>query len=701
MFNTIGTNTYNKLKDIFHAANKKYNSGLFDYKKDKTTDNLIIDDKTLKSIIEELYEPISPYVFSVIPVEILGHSYEQYLGKVIKIDSKHKISIEEKPEVRKAGGVYYTPQYIVDYIVKNTVGKLVIGKTPEEVSKIKICDPACGSGSFLLGSYQYLLNWHREYYLKLNNKNIKSKSGTNYKFITPDGNLTTTIKKQILLNNIFGVDIDTNAVEVTKLSLMLKAMEGETRASINKQMSIFHERILPTLDDNIKSGNSLIDLDFDDNQIDYEPGAEKKIKPFNWQNSFPEVFKQGGFDVVIGNPPWVDLKGHEPNLVKYYFIKFYSTENRINLYSIFIEKSLELLNKNGLFSFIIPNSLLYQSSYTKMRQLILKNNHINEIVRLPDNTFEKVKAETIIINLEKEKNQSKTKCLLYDRNSIINVIDNTNPEKILYFNQDIWEKNNFSTFNIFSNVQIDILIKKIELNTIPLENICDFTLGLTPYDKYKGHSEKTIKERKFHSTIKIDDSFKELLEGADVQRYHVCWGKKEYIKYGNWLGAPRKKEFFTKPRILIRQIVSGNPLRIYAGYTEDELYNTQTIFNLILKTNITLNLKVLLGILNSKVMNFYHTNKYLDVSKNLFQKILIQNCKMFPIPKNPKPETQNQLVKLVETMLQLNKDLQAATLPEQKEQLKSKIQYTDQKIDKLVYVLYELTDDEIKIVEGE
>jgi len=318
LMNTIGNNTYNKLKELFHTADLKYNSGLFDYKKDMITDNLIIEDKVLKSIIEEMYYPKSPYEFSVIPVEILGHSYEQYLGKVIKITSGHRIKIEEKPEVRKAGGVYYTPQYIVDYIVKNTVGKLVEGKTPEDVAKLKICDPACGSGSFLLGAYQFLLDWHRNYYLnetathrfsdvqeknrnvsdvQEKNRNVSDVQGKTQKFssghnpkLTPDGSLTTKLKKEILLNNIYGVDIDTNAVEVTKLSLMLKAMEGETEASIN-QLSFLHERVLPTLDNNIKSGNSLIDIDFYDNQLDFEPGAEKKIKPFNWESTFPEVFK--------------------------------------------------------------------------------------------------------------------------------------------------------------------------------------------------------------------------------------------------------------------------------------------------------------------------------------------------------------------------------------------------------------------------
>jgi methylase of polypeptide subunit release factors len=154
--------------------------------------------------------------------------------------------------------------------------------------------------------------------------------------------LTTSAKKHILLNNIFGVDLDSNAVEVTKLSLLLKCMEGETKESIEAQAKLFHDRILPDLDNNIKSGNSLIDLDYYDKELDF--GEERKVKPFSWEKNFPEAFKQGGFDCVIGNPPWVDLKGHPPEFVKYYFKKFNSTENRINLYSIFVEKSLDILN---------------------------------------------------------------------------------------------------------------------------------------------------------------------------------------------------------------------------------------------------------------------------------------------------------------------------------------------------------------------
>jgi hypothetical protein len=183
------TNTYHRLREIFYHADDKYNSGLFDFRTDRLTPELKVDDKPLKDIFKTLYYPESPYKFSVLGVDILGHVYEQFLGKVIRLTEGHRAKVEEKPEVRKAGGVYYTPTYIVEYIVKNTVGKIVgaglsarllsLPKeqgthrevplqhklTPKQISKIRILDPACGSGSFLLGAYQYLLDYHRDWYI--------------------------------------------------------------------------------------------------------------------------------------------------------------------------------------------------------------------------------------------------------------------------------------------------------------------------------------------------------------------------------------------------------------------------------------------------------------------------------------------------------------------------------------------------------
>ncbi len=735
---------YQNLFYIFKKADEKYNSGLFDFKKDTISETLHIDNKVIKTIVNEMYYPC-PYEFSQIPVEILGSAYEQFLGKQIKIDKAHHAKIEEKPEVRKAGGVYYTPQYIVDYIVKNTVGKLVEGKTPKQISDLKICDPACGSGSFLIGAYQFLLDFHKNYYTGNGTKVGKKDSP-----VTPQGNLTAAEKKRILLNNIYGVDIDVNAVEVTKLSLLLKCLEGETATTIEQQQKLWHDRILPTLDENIKWGNSLVDTDFYDSVIDF--GDQKKIKPFNWLKAFPGVFKKNhvkdekenlkkladktkfhaskaleyasllesqinhieepssiyseftGFDIVIGNPPWVDIKGHPGELIKYYFDKFNTTENRINLYSIFIEQGLRILSKDGILGFIIPNSILYQSSYQKIRNLILNSYSVPTIVRLPDNTFQNVKAETIILSISKS--IEKTECILYDRNDTISEISNINWKERKLINSKDWLKNEFSVFDIFSKNEEIELLKKIERNKTELVSLCDFTLGLTPYDKYKGHTQKQIKERVFHSTFQKDSSFKPLLEGADIKRYSVVWGQKEYISYGKWLGAPREQRFFKSPRILIRQIVSGNPLRIFAGYTESELYNTQSIFNLISTDENKLNTFYLLALLNSNLINFYHNHKYLDLSKNLFQKILIQNCKKFPVKtintgNIQESQKQSEIIKLVGLLIQLISEKTLVKLHSKVELIESKIDYCENKINQLVYQLYNLTETEISIIENQ
>ncbi|MFN3492335.1 MAG: DNA methyltransferase, partial [Anaerolineales bacterium] len=272
-----GSGVYAALHQLFQKADERYNSGLFHFKKDKERENpdtlsatLMIDDKVLKDIIKDLYYP-SPYAFTYIPAEILGSVYERFLGKVIRLTASGNAKVEEKPEVRKAGGVYYTPSYIVEYIVKNTVGKLVnrnqelgirdSGMTPDDVSKIKIVDPACGSGSFLLGAYQFLLDWHLDYYASngpdkwVRNKTILTADNKTYR-------LSIDEKKRILLNNIHGVDLDPQAVEVTKLSLLLKVVEDPG------QLKMFEEgHILPNLNKNIKNGNALIGTDYFSGQM--------------------------------------------------------------------------------------------------------------------------------------------------------------------------------------------------------------------------------------------------------------------------------------------------------------------------------------------------------------------------------------------------------------------------------------------------
>lgn len=228
-----GNDVYGRLKQLFWEADQRYNSGLFHFADergragyaDRLTPGLAIDDRVLKDIVKRLYYPESPYEFSVLPADILGQVYEQFLGKVIRLTAGHRAVVEDKPEVKKAGGVYYTPTYIVDYIVERTVGHLLEGKTPKTAAELRILDPACGSGSFLIGAYQYLLDWHREWYVEHSPDKHRKEL---YQGPSGDWHLTSGEKKRILLNNIYGVDIDAQAVETTKLSLLLKVLEDES-----------------------------------------------------------------------------------------------------------------------------------------------------------------------------------------------------------------------------------------------------------------------------------------------------------------------------------------------------------------------------------------------------------------------------------------------------------------------------------------
>jgi hypothetical protein len=301
-----GEHTYGRLKQLFRQADDRYNSGLFHFQReadraeapDELTLDLAIDDKVLKDIIDRLYAPKSPYEFSVFPAEILGQVYEQFLGKVIRLTAGHQAKVEEKPEVKKAGGVYYTPAYIVDYIVRQTVGVLCNDKTPKQIAKLRILDPACGSGSFLIGAYEHLLTYHRDWYV---NDGPEKHRKELFQVISPspsgrgegeggDWRLTAQEKKRILLNNIYGVDIDLQAVEVTKLSLLLKVLEGESDETIRRQLSFVQERALPDLGRNIKCGNSLIGPDYFTGQLLPDEDEMRRINPFDWTTEFPSIF---------------------------------------------------------------------------------------------------------------------------------------------------------------------------------------------------------------------------------------------------------------------------------------------------------------------------------------------------------------------------------------------------------------------------
>ena len=389
-----GERVYPRLCELFQRADERYNSGLFHFRSEKDRERdvdelslaLAMDDKVLKDIFGNLYYPESPYEFSVLSADILGQVYERFLGKVIRLTAGHQAKVEEKPEVRKAGGVYYTPDFITKEIVRQTIGAQIEAKTPKQVAKLRFCDMACGSGSFLIAAFQFLIDWHRDYYVKDSpekHSKILYRSGDDWRLATDE-------KKRILLNNIYGADIDSQAVEVTKLSLLLKVLEGESQESLTKQFELFHERALPDLGRNIQCGNSLIGVEaYQHQQLSLLPVEDRyRINLFDWAQAFPQVFGQGGFDAIIGNPPYIriqTMKEWAPVEVELYKELYRSAgAGNYDIYVVFVEKALRLLNKTGRLGFILPHKFFNAKYGEALRGLVAEGKHLAKVIHFGD-----------------------------------------------------------------------------------------------------------------------------------------------------------------------------------------------------------------------------------------------------------------------------------------------------------------------------
>jgi hypothetical protein len=385
-----GTNVYPSLMQAFTRADERYNSGLFHFRKepgrpdsDTITPSLSVPDDVLANFIRRLYWPEGPYDFAVFPSDVLGQVYEQFLGKTIRQSGGTAI-IEDKPEVRKAGGVYYTPTHIVRYIVKLALSTKLDRQTPAQLAKagFRVCDPACGSGSFLIEAYQYMLDWYLDYYVSNDPERwTRSRPKRLRKDIHGAWRLVTEERKRILLSHIFGVDIDPQAVEVTKLSLLLKVLEGETGSSLQEQYALFHERALPDLDKNVKCGNSLVGTAFHLTQRTLpDPDLERKVNAFDWDVEFPNVAQGRGFDVVIGNPPWLMAGYYVAESVPYLHANYKSAAKKFDLYYVFIEQGRRLLTPGGTIGLIVPNKFFHTTAAANLRALLLHDLRLREIV---------------------------------------------------------------------------------------------------------------------------------------------------------------------------------------------------------------------------------------------------------------------------------------------------------------------------------
>lgn len=728
---TFGGSLWSTFKAFFEAIDvgstkleipEGYNGGLF--APDAVLNALKVSDEPLRKVAL-----ISSYNFEEdLSVNILGHIFEQSVSDLEEIksqvqESQNINSIQQS--LRKKDGIFYTPDYIVRYIVDNSLGaylreeeerlkvefklkgdisdksyekreRQAYGNYQDFLQNVKVVDPACGSGAFLVYVFDYLLE---------ENKRVASILGNNL-FSSED------YIKSILQNNIYGVDLNDESVEITKLSLWLKSAQKGKK--------------LTTLDNNIKCGNSLID--------DPEIAGSKA---FSWQEQFSDIFNNGGFDVVIGNPPYgVTFDSNE----KKYLKNFDPLVSDYEAYIYFISLIKKLVKPDGVLSYIFPNTFLSTLYGIKYRKDFFEKFTVYELVNLSkDATFSDASVRTIIMSVKNKSSDYNTKL------SVINSSKSIETIKSVTKNEAIRSIDNLLSLFELNQAAVS-LIQKIRNSSEPMSTYFVISQGLIPYDKYRGHDEYTIKNRIWHSDHAKDATYRKELKGGDVSRYLLNWNGSLWISYGDWLAAPRDIKYFTQPRILIREITDD---KLFATYTDEEYYNTPSIINAVPIENV--NQKTILAIINSKLLGWYHNSTSPKANKGLFPKILINDVRNLPIVLPAEP---NILADTVDKMLQINTELfeqdahfrklvaselaitkwptklnrwwtldfsdfistlKAKSSLAQRDDLLQlfekykkdcskldvSIQKTDRETDHLVYELYHLTHEEIQIVESE
>ncbi|MBW6503959.1 Eco57I restriction-modification methylase domain-containing protein [bacterium] len=773
---------YGRLLELYRKADERYNSGLFHFRQekgraeefDRLTPGLTIEDKVLKDILKNLYYPDSPYEFSVLPADILGQVYEQFLGKVIRLTAGHQAKVEDKPEVKKAGGVFYTPTFIVEYIVRNTVGRLLEGKTPKEAEKITILDPACGSGSFLLGAYQLLLDWHRDWYVNHGKEKFATgKRPALYQGMGWEWRLTTAERKRILTNNIFGVDIDPQAVETTKLSLLLKVLEGESEQTLSSQFKLFHERALPDLGGNIKCGNSLIGSDFYQGASGVLPmfGEEERLRinVFDWEKEFPRIFSgdNPGFDVVIGNPPYIRiqaLKEWAPLEVEFYKKRYVSAgKGNYDIYVVFVEKGLSLLNGKGRLGYILPHKFFNAQYGEPLRGLISKGKHLAEVVHFGDRqVFNGATTYTCLMFLDKAgaeacKFEKVENLDAWRAARLVNVLDPepTIPASIV---GGIPTNTIGPTEWNFTVGEGALLFEKLREMPVKLGDMADIFVGLQTsaddvfiMDLVKDlGSTLRLRSKSLDSEWDIEKGIVfPLVSGTDVKRYSVL-PERQYVlfpyrldrgsatlieyeslsksypngasylsrnkhrledrergrfKDNNWhrFGRNQNVGIQDREKLCVPRLVT----QLFAAY---DVKGTHFLDNVDVG-GITLvdkyrkqGFPYLLGLLNSKLLGWYFpfvSAPFRGGWRSANRQFLSQlPIRTINFSERADKARHDRMVALVESMLSRNKQLAAANTGHEKTALQRQIDATDRQIDQLVYELYGLTDDEISIVEG-
>ena len=707
-----------------------YNGIVFKTHEILDSSSLKVDEEQFANLCEKLAHLNSPYDFNSFPIHILGSIYERFLGKVIVVTNK-RATVELRPEVRKAGGVYYTPNYIVRYIVANTIEKIIAGKNPSQIAEMRFADISCGSGSFLVAIYDSLLRYHFAWYN--DHPNRAEKEGCTK---GDDGNwhLSLGQKRKILKNNVFGVDIDHQAVEVAQMSLYLKLMEEETTASSRNYQLEIRETILPPLNKNIVSGNSLIGTDILDGQL-FPAEEERKVNPMNFEDSFPEVMRRGGFDAIVGNPPWLMAGYYVKESLDYIGEHYLTAKGKFDLYYTFIERGIRLISENGLFGMIVPNKFFHTSAASKLRSLISHDRWVRKIVDFGDEQiFDGATNYSCILFLQRKPGDNP------------NYIRAKAGLKELERFEVPWPTLSGGPWHFEKSDKRD-LFAKIEAAGSPLEELAarfgtgvqsgaDKLLIIDPFAaqglNFEGEALRPVLRGRDVRRYEITDKPKLLIFPYDVKngeftllsearlkrlknvyRYliesksrlakRIWFGRSARELSGDWFGMMYLdgQRWFTAPHILTPSLSNQSNFALDSGHMF--VTGTAGVTSVVPKEDLPEDIRYLLGILNSRLISFYVIG-HSPVFSGGYYKFSAPYLKKIPIRRidfsnSPAKEVHDTIVQKVEALLDAKKMFAKARSDKDKDYYDKKAAAYDNQIDQLVYELYGLNEDEKKLVE--